>query len=450
MKTLVEAGWVIPSSRPEHVIRNGVVAIDGQRIVAVGTANAVPLDFVPDRVVRAPMSAVLPGLINTHTHLVGGFNKAITEDISGSGLFRRARPLQEQYVTAQNMYYPALVHGIEMLKTGTTTINENWWNQQVSAKVVKDLGLRAILAEMVREVDLSSPKPNSLDRKWDRSLAEQGLEKTAALIEQWHGSENGRILCRVGPHAPDMLSEWGFGQIMDLAQKFDVGVHMHLAQIPGEAEFVRATHGLSPVAYMHRLGVLGARTIGVHCVFLSPEDVELMAQTRTAMSHTALLVAKRGYFPPVELIYGTHVQMTYGSDWCSNDMWEIMRTAILFARVKSGKTAEMITAKDALYYATEGAAIALGIQDAVGTLAAGKKADCIIMDLGHAWFQPVRDQDVITNIVYNGHGSDVSHVWVDGQLLVDQGALTHIDEQAVFAEAQRSAQAVWDAAASLF
>jgi 5-methylthioadenosine/S-adenosylhomocysteine deaminase len=246
-----------------------------------------------------------------------------------------------------------------------------------------------------------------------------------------------------------MLSEWGFRQLMEISHKHGIGVHMHLAQVPGETEHVRSAHGMSPVEYMNELGVLGPKTIGVHCVFLQDRDIQLLSDTRTAMSHTAYLVAKRGYFPPMEKIYGTGVQVTFGSDWCSNDMWKIMRTAILFARVKSGRT-EIMTGYDALRIATLDAAKALGIDHEVGSLEAGKKADLILVDLSKAWLQPIRDEDIITNLVYNANGSDVSHVWVNGRLLVDNYQLTQLDEKMIFKEAQAAANTVWEAAADLF
>lgn len=448
-KTLIEAGWVVPEARADAIIRHGAIAIEHDRIVAVGDLASVRESFAPERTITAPGSVALPGLVNTHTHLVGGFNKGITEDISGHGLFRRARPLQEIYVQAPDIYFPGMVHAMEMLMTGTTTINENWWNQGESAKIVRDLGIRAVLAEMVREVDMASPNPGSTTRNWNRALAEHGLERSVALIEQWHGFDNGRITCRVGPHAPDMLSEWGFAQLKVMADKHDIGVHMHLAQIPGEAEFVRAAHGLSPVAYMQRLGMLGERTMGVHCVFIDDKDIEILSDTRTAMSHTAYLVAKRAYFPPMPKIYGTKIQVTLGTDWCSNDMWKVMRTAILFARVLGGRS-DILTGYDALRMATIDGARALGMADEIGTLSPGKKADLILVDAQTAWCQPVRDEDMITNLVYNANGSDVTHVFVDGRLLVEDRKLLSLDQQHVFREAQRVASHVWNEASALF
>jgi 5-methylthioadenosine/S-adenosylhomocysteine deaminase len=246
-----------------------------------------------------------------------------------------------------------------------------------------------------------------------------------------------------------MLSEWGFNEVLKLCAKYGMGIHMHLAQVPGEREHVMAAHGISPIVYMQRLGVLGSDTIGVHCVFMDEKDVRIMLDTRTALSHTAYLLAKRGYFPPMKDVYGIGIQVTFGPDWCSNDMWKIMRTAILFARLISGRT-NIMTGYDALRIATIGGAQALGMGADTGTLEKGKKADLIAVNMRNAWLQPIREEDIITNLVYNDNGSDVSHVMVDGRLLVDDHKLTSMDEDAVYTQAQVTAEKVWGSAAHLF
>lgn len=448
-KILIEGGWVIPTADAKAVIRNGAVAVDGNRIVDVGPASEVLKRFAPDKTIRVPGSAVMPGLVNTHTHLVGGFNKGITEDISGTaaGLFQRARPLQEKYVKPEYIYYPGFVHGMEMLMTGTTTINETWYYQIESAKIVRDLGIRAVIAEMVREGTAQSP--GSLERHWDRSLAEHGLDKSIELIEQFHNHDNGRITCRVAPHAPDSMREWAMLKCKDMADRYGLGLHIHLAQVPGETEYMLATYGKRPVHYLWDLGLLGERTIGIHCVFLDESDIEMMADTKTAMSHTAYLVAKRAYFPPMPLVYASKMRVSLGSDWCSNDMWKIMRSAILFARVLSGRV-DILSGYDALRLATLDGARALGMDNEIGTLAVGKKADIIVVDMQNAWCQPVRDPDVITTLVYNANGSDVTHVLVDGRIVVNERRLMTADQDAVFQEAQKMADRVWNNAAELF
>ncbi len=448
-RILIEGGWVIPEADAKKVIRDGAVAVDGDRIVDVGNAEDVRSRFSAERTIRAPGSAVLPGLVNTHTHLVGGFNKGITEDISGTaaGLFRRARPLQEKFVKPEYIYFPGFVHGMEMLMTGTTTINETWYHQIEAARIVRDLGIRAVVAEMIREATAQSP--GSLERHWDRGLAERGFDKSVELIEQFNNYDNGRITCRIAPHAPDSMREWALRKCRDMADQYGLGIHIHLAQVPGETEYMLATHGKRPVHYLKDFGLLGERTIGIHCVFLDESDIEMMAETRTAMSHTAYLVAKRAYFPPMPQVYRSRMRVSLGSDWCSNDMWKIMRTAILFARVLSGRV-DILSGYDALRLATIDGARALGMDAEIGTLTVGKKADLIVVDMQNAWCQPIRDPDVITNLVYNANGSDVSHVLVDGKVVVDQRRLTTADQEVVFKEAQKMADRVWNDAAELF
>ena len=448
-KILIEGGWVIPEADRAAVIRNGAVAIEGNRIVDVGSASELRERFSPDRTIRVPGSAVLPGFVNTHTHLVGGFNKGITEDVSGTaaGLFRRARPLQEKFVKPEYIYYPAFVHGMEMLMTGTTTINETWYYQIEAAKVVRDLGIRAVVAEMVREG--TAQAPGSLERKWDRSLAEHGFDKSVELIEQFHGHDNGRITCRIAPHAPDSMREWALLKCKDMADRYGLGMHIHLAQVPGETEYMLATHGKRPVRYLRDLGLLGERTIAIHCVFLDGSDIEIMAETQTPMSHTAYLVAKRGYFPPMPQVYSSGMRVSLGSDWCSNDMWKIMRSAVLFARVLAGR-ADILSGYDALRLATIDGARALGMEDEIDTLAIGKKADIIVVDMQNPWCQPVHDADVITTLVYNANGSDVTHVLVDGKIVVDERRLMTADQDVVMREAQKMADRVWSDAAEIF
>jgi 5-methylthioadenosine/S-adenosylhomocysteine deaminase len=195
--------------------------------------------------------------------------------------------------------------------------------------------------------------------------------------------------------------------------------------------------------------MLGERMMGVHCVFMDERDVEILSETRTAMSHTAYLVAKRAYFPPMSKIYGTNIQVTLGSDWCSNDMWKIMRAAILLARVTSGRS-DILTGYDALRMATIDGARALGMEKDTGTLEKNKKADMILVDVQTPWCQPVRDEDIITNLVFNANGSDVTHVLVDGKVLVEGRVLKTLDQTEVMREAQAVASRVWREASHLF
>ena len=450
-RLLVDDGWVIPMDGRRPVIEQGAVAIQEDRIVAVGPREEVRRTFTADRTLDASGQAVLPGFVNTHTHLMGAFNKALTEDppcVSG-GLFTIAMPLQRKYIRPEEVYWPALVHGMEMLKTGTTTINEVWWFEREVAKSVRDLGLRAVIAENISETDLTRLGPENLERNFDPEEGKRSIEAALAFIDEWHGAADGRITCRFGPFSPDTCSERTLLRVKELAAARGLGFHVHLAQIPGEVEYMRKAYGKGSVEFLRDLGYLSPNFVGIHCVFMTPEEVGMLKEAGAHMSHTAYLVGKRAYFPPMTEVYRRGVSVSIGSDWLSNDMFKILRAAILLARQQAGQV-DILDGPRALEMATLGGARALGLAHEIGSLEPGKKADLFLLNLRTPWMQPIRPQQLLSNIVYNANGSDVTHVLVDGRVVVADGRCTMVEDGVAFRECQRSAQAVWERARHLF
>jgi len=451
MKTFIHGGYLIPMAGPAGIVPDGALAIDGDRIAAVGTSAALARHRDDaDRIIDAKGHAILPGFVNTHTHLAGALTKALTEDVpTYGGPFRIALGMHENIITKDDILLPGMVHGVEMLKTGTTTINECWWHQPQSARIIKAVGLRGIVAAEIREVDSSKIGFGRNDRTWDPRLVEEGLDEARELFENWHGKEGGRITCRVAPDGPDRLRPETLGRLGELARQHGVGLHTHLCSVPGENEFMLQAWGKRSVPLLKELGLLGPGFIGAHCVFVDDEDIEIMRDTGACMSHTAFLVAKRGYYPPMNKLYAAGVSVSLGSDWLSNDMFKVMRSAIVIPRAVF-QDVKVRNAEDVLRMATIEGARCLGLDRDIGSLEPGKKADVTLVDMRTAWCNPLRTQNLITNLVYNANGSDVSHVFVDGELLVEEGRLTRFDEAELIAEAQIVAERVWTAAEPLF
>ena len=451
MKTFIHGGYLIPMAGPAGIIPDGALAIDGDRIAAVGTSAALARHKDDaDRVIDAKGHAILPGFVNTHTHLAGALTKALTEDVpTYGGPFRIALGMHENIITKDDILLPGMVHGVEMLKTGTTTINECWWHQPQSARIIQAVGLRGIVAAEIREVDSSKIGFGRVDRAWDPRLVEEGLDEARELFENWHGKEGGRITCRVAPDGPDRLRPETLGRLGELARQHGVGLHTHLCSVPGENEFMVQAWGKRSVPLLKELGLLGPDFIGAHCVFVDDDDIEILRETGACMSHTAFLVAKRGYYPPMNKLYAAGVNVSLGSDWLSNDMFKVMRSAIVIPRAVF-QDVKVRNAEDVLTMATIGGARCLGLDREIGSLEPGKKADVTLVDMRTAWCNPLRTQNLITNLVYNANGSDVSHVFVDGELLVEEGRLTRFDEAELIAEAQIVAERVWTAAEPLF
>ncbi|HLI13795.1 MAG TPA: amidohydrolase family protein [Alphaproteobacteria bacterium] len=444
-RILIEGGYVIPVVRDE-VIADGVVAFDGARITYAGPCHGFDRDsFAADRVVNARGKAVLPGLVNTHTHLVGAYIKALTEDVPGkanaAGLYKRAFPVVS-LIEEGDVYCGCMTHGLEMLMTGTTTISNTWSNEKLAGPVVRDLGIRAVLSEMIFETELTALSPSNMDRPWRPDMAKRGLEAAVELYETWHGKEDGRITTRISPGGPGYCSADAIEKCRELAAKQGVGINIHIAEVPGETEFVTARYGKRPIELGRDLGVLGPGTIAFHCVFLSDSDIDILAETGTKLSHTSFHVPKRGYFPPMEKVYAKGIDVSFGSDWCSNDLWKFMRAGILIPRAKTGDVG-MLSGYDALRMATLGGARALGIESDIGSLEVGKKADVILVDVTTPWCNPIRTENLITNLVFNANGSDVTDVFVDGRPVVENREVRTVDRSAVLREAQRCADRIW-------
>ncbi|HZT18225.1 MAG TPA: amidohydrolase family protein [Dongiaceae bacterium] len=451
MKTLIHGGYLLRMAGEPEVIADGGLVIEGDRILAAGAADQIePHRRDADRLIDARGHAILPGFVNTHTHLAGALTKAITEDVpTFGGPFRIALGMHENIIRKEDILLPGMVHGIEMLKTGTTTINECWWHQPQSARIIEQVGLRGVVGAEIREVDSSKIGFGRIDRDWSPRLVEEGLEEAEELFENWHGKAGGRITCRVAPDGPDRLRPETLARLGELARKHGVGLHTHLCSVPGENEFMLQAWGKRSVPLLHDLGLLGPDFIGAHCVFVDEEDIAIMAETGACMSHTAFLVGKRGYYPPMKQIYAAGVKVSLGSDWLSNDMFKVMRSAIVIPRAVFRDTS-IRNARDVLRMATIGGAQCLGLEHEIGSLEPGKKADVILVDLRTAWCNPLRRENLVANLVYNANGSDVRHVFVDGEMLVEEGRLTRFDEAALIAEAQAVAERVWDASRPLF
>ena len=450
-RTLIENGWVIPMTGRGVTWPDGVVAVDGDRIAYAGPAGGLPAAFKAERRIDAAGKTILPGLINTHHHLVGAFNKATTEDAKkeGGNSYKRGILFQENHVRKEHVYLPGLLHGLEALRTGTTTVNEMWWHQPESARIAVDLGIRAVIGGCVREMNTGLIEPGKNERAWEPEIAERDIDDAVQLIEEWQGAGDGRVTCRMAPDGPDRMRPETMDRCRKVAEKYGVGYHLHCASVPAEQGFMEHAYGKRSVPFLAEHGCLGPDTVLVHCVFVDEDEIALMEETDTKFSHTAYLVGKRAYYPPMDKFYASKVEVSLGTDWMSNDMFKVMRAAILLGRITTGDQA-LLDAWDALELATMGGARCLNMADEIGSLEAGKKADLILVDMRTPWVAPVRPENVVADLVYNANGSDVTDVMVDGRLVVENRRHADIDEAELIRDVQKMADTVWADAAPLF
>lgn len=438
---LIKNGLIIPVDGRNHFIKDGAVAISDNQIVAVGPTDEVKRDYgKAEYVIDASKKAVLPGIVNAHTHVGTMFFKAITEDRE-MAFYRVALPM-EDHVRAEDVYNTSLLGCLETVKAGSTCINDIWHYMTETAKAAEKLGIRAVLANKVKEADLGKIQFG----KWELDSNEglKRLNDNIFLVKNWHGKARGRITCRIGTHATDTLSPELLIKAKEVAKELGVGLHIHVAQSRQEVSHIQGVHGMGCVEFLNSINFLGPDVIAAHCTFISEKEIAILRRTKTNMAHCPMILAKRGAFPPMDKIYQYGINVAYGTDWLSMDPFENMRFAIGITRVKTGSIA-MVDAVKALTIATIGGAHALGLEGEIGSLEVGKKADIIMIDLNKPHLVPIREfyKDIIANIVYNANGNDVHTVIIDGRIIVEGHKCITVDEQEVMDVAQETAEDLW-------
>ncbi|MDR2110275.1 MAG: amidohydrolase [Spirochaetaceae bacterium] len=412
----------------EDLYDKGWILLRDDRIEQIGPGEP-PEGLEAGERIRAGGKVIMPGIVNIHTHVCGSLFKALTEDNKDS-FYGLAFPM-ERFLTPDSVYALSMLGCIETVRFGSTLINDIYHHMRSTARAVEEIGLRGVLASKIYEVDLRRLRYNDYSRI--PGQGEQKLEENIRLIEECHGKANGRITCRFGPHATDTVSLELAKKIRLLADKYNVGIHIHAAQKEKELDYLRESLGLSPVEYLKESGLAGEKLVAAHCILVNDSDIRILHDTRVNVAHCPEIMMKRGHFPPVEKFYAAGLSIALGTDWVTMNPWTNMRIAVMGARAR-GMDENSMNARKVFRMATIDAAKAIGMADQIGSLEKGKKADLVIMDSRYAHLHPVFD-DPIATIVYNATGLEVETVIIDGKTVVENGAVVTVDPRAVIGEA---------------
>jgi len=438
---VIRAGWVIPVDPAFRIIRDGEVVIDGGQIVAVGRAGAWEQAKRPDRtpaVMEMPGHAVLPGLVNVHTHVAGCLFRGLTED-RPDGFYGLVLPM-ERYLDAESAYLLSRLGIAEVLLAGCTVIHELYHHPEATARAAAEMGIRAQLASKVFDTDLTSIGTGH--RISVPAEGEDRLQQNIDLYADWHGAGDGRLQVRFGAHAADTCSPALLARIAAEAAARGAGRHIHVAQSPEERDYMAAAHGTGSIEFLHDQGFLGPDVVVAHVVYATERGIELLAQTDTPVAHCPAIVAKRGRFAPIRALYESGVRVGWGTDWVTMDPWDMMRFGISAPRLLTGEI-DLLSAREAIWRATMGSASVLGMSAQVGSLEVGKQADLIMVDLRQPHLAPLHDP--VTTLVYNASGRDVTHVFIGGRLVVADRLLRTASTSQIITQAEAAAQRIWAA-----
>ncbi|MBM7854888.1 5-methylthioadenosine/S-adenosylhomocysteine deaminase [Desulfohalotomaculum tongense] len=430
---LIKNGYVISMNSERQVFENGDVLVENDKIAAVGRVQAEQINSSAE-IVDASGKIVMPGLINTHVHLSQQLGRGIGDDVDLLTWLRKRIWPYESSMDLEDSYISSLACCLEMIHSGVTTFAEAG-GQEVDGmgKAVEKIGIRGILSRSTMDCG------EGLPANWQEST-DTALHKQEELIKRWHGRANGRIRVWFSLRTIFNNSDELITRTKTLADKYRVGIHMHVAEINEEVRFSREQRGLTTVEHLARLGVLDENFLAVHTVWLTDREIDLFALYNVKVSHNPAAAMKVLGFARVPEMLARGISVSIGTDGapCNNRM-DMMSEMYLTTLIHKGRTLnpEVLPAEKVLEMATVNGARCVLWEDQIGSLEPGKKADLIIINPASAGTLPLHDP--VANLVYAMHSSNVESSMCDGQWLMRDKKILTVNEEEILQQAQQRA-----------
>ena len=426
---LVVNGTVLTVNADFDVVEEGAVGVRDGRIEFVGAAADLA-DTAADRTIDAEGGLILPGLVNTHTHMPMSLFRGLADDLPlESWLHEHIFPAEQRHITPDTVRAGALLSCAEMLLSGTTCCCDGYFHEDAVAEAVHAAGIRAVLGQGV----IDFPAPGVPD-------PEKNVQCALDFVRKWKDRSpliSPAIFC----HSPYTCSAKTLAAARDAARGEGVLFQVHLAETRGEGEATGLDGGITPVAWLAGLGVLDENTLAVHAVWADAMDIGVLADHGAMISHNpdSNMKLASGVAPVMEML-AAGLTVGIGTDGCASnnnlDMISAMGTA---ARLHKAALLDptVMDAKTVIRMATIEGARALGLSDRIGSIEAGKEADLIVVDARQPHLYPLYHP--ASHMVYAAKGSDVRHVMVGGRLLVEDRKIHHLSVPGIMADVHRIA-----------
>ena len=419
---LIKNGTIVTMNKSREIFQ-GDIFIENDRIKEIGMnleiGNA-------DKVIDATGNIVIPGLIQAHIHLTQTIFRGQADDlVLMDWLKKRIWPLEASHDEESN-YYSAQLGLAEVISCGTTSIidMETVNHTDVAIDAIYKSGLRAITGKCM--MDYSTDVPAGLQES-----TEDSIENSIKLLKKWHMKDNGRIRYAFTPRFAVSCTEDLMKRVGVLAREYGVHVHTHASESTGEIAIVKKLYGMKNVEFLHKIGLTGPNVILAHCIWLDEEEMRILKDTETKIVHCPSCNMKLASgIAKIPEMLAKDMNVSIGADGapCNNnlDIFREMRTAALIQKVRlMDPTA--LPAADVFEMATLGGAKAMGLENEIGSLETGKKADIAIIDFSSAHTTPSSKIDIVSHLVYACNGSDVLSTIVDGKVLMENKKLLTLD-----------------------
>lgn len=441
---LIKNATVITVDPRGRIIRKGALFVENDRIVDVGKTDELARKHRrAEKTIDAKQNLVIPGLINAHTHMVWYLTRGLGMDHYTRDWLRKCIWPFLSGMSENEAYVGTLLGCLENLKTGTTfVIDNNFFPAKRKglidrvAEASNRSGIRSIVLRGYHDYQFMIPEVfiENLD---------DVVRDYYRVIQKWHKKGDGRIMTWIHPVNLLYSSTESLCKLNDLAQKYDIGIHTHVAEDQEGMKYVRERFGgKGYVDAFYELGVMGPKFQMAHTIFVSEKEIQYIAQTKARVIYTPtadmLLAAGAA---PIHKMRQSGIVVGLGSDSPNNsqDMIQCMKFGALLQKTDTADSTVM-PASEILRLATIEGAKAIGMENEIGSLEVGKKADIVIVDIHKPHNTPLLDP--VSTLVYSSSGTDVHTVIVNGEVLVEEGKLTKIDENDVLQKAQKAANKV--------
>ena len=407
MKTLIKNVTILTMNEQFDVFENGQMIIEDENIIEIGQVCSG--DY--DQCIDGHQGILLPGMINTHTHLGMVPFRGLGDDCPDR-LRRFLFPLESKYMSADLVYHSSLYAMAEMLLSGITTFMDMYYFEDEVAKAADEMKMRAFVGETI--VDFAS---------CDSEKPYGGLDYCEWFIPKW--KNHPLIVPFVAPHATNTNDLKHLQKAHQLAEKFDVPLSFHVSELDYEMDYFQKTYQMTPIEFLNHYGLLDHRLVAAHCIHINEHDIQLLKEKQSAVAHCLVSNLKAGKgVMPLQALLNHHVLVGLGTDGPSSgntlELFSMLKMiACVHKTVNHDRSA--FPARDILALATIQGAKALHIDHMVGSLEVNKKADFIIVETNSVNMYPLYDS--YSALVYSANASQVDTVYVNGQCLVRHKSL---------------------------
>lgn len=419
---LIAGGTVVTMDAERRVIEDGAVVVEGNAIVAVGTRAEIARQYRATRTINATGKAVIPGLINTHTHVPMSLFRGIADDLDLQDWLTKfifpaeAKNVDEAFVRAGTRLGVA-----EMIRGGTTTYCDMYYFEDAIADETAKAGMRGVLGETV----LDFPAPDN--KTWAA-----GLAYTERFIKKWQN--HSLIVPAIAPHAPYTVSQEHLLEARDLSNRLKSPLVIHLAEANTETEFIQQKHqGMRPIEFLEKIGFFNDRTIAAHVIQANDAELDLLKKHNVGVGHCPQSNMKLAAgIAPVPAMLRKGIAVGLGTDGAASNhdvsMWEEIDTAAKLHKLNT-RDPKMLTAAEAFAMATIGGARALHMEKLIGSIEVGKRADIAIVGLDSLHQTPM--YNIYSHLVYATKASDVRTVIINGRVVMLNGRLLTLNENVI-------------------